>query len=156
MCGIVGLLVKNPAMRPRLGSLLLPMFDCMADRGPDSAGLAVFTDPVDRATRKFSLYSDDREYNWSKLAQEFQNQSKSPAKVDAIENHATLVSSVLPDSLKAWLVQYDSKLHLLSAGRSIDVYKDTGHPCEIAKRYHFGRLSASHCVGHTRMATESA
>jgi glutamate synthase domain-containing protein 1 len=156
MCGIVGLLVKNPAMRPRLGNLLLPMFDCMADRGPDSAGLAVFTDPVERAVRKFSLYSDDRGYDWRKLASEFQGQSKQATKVDAIENHATLLTSAMPDSLKAWLVQYDPTLHVLSVGRSIDVYKDTGHPCEIAKRYHFEKLSASHCVGHTRMATESA
>lgn len=156
MCGIVGLLVKNPSLRPRLGNWLLPMFNCMADRGPDSAGLAVFNDPVERALRKVSLYSNDRQYNWNKLAAEFQSQSKSTTKVDAIENHATLVTSALSDSLKAWLVQYDPKLHVLSVGRSIDVYKDTGHPCEIAKRYHFENLNASHCVGHTRMATESA
>lgn len=156
MCGIVGLLVKNPSLRPKLGNWLIPMFDCMADRGPDSAGLAVFTDPVERAVRKFSLYSNDREYNWNKLASEFQTQSKATTKVNAIENHATFVTSALPDSLKAWLVQYDPKLHVLSVGRSIDVYKDIGHPCEIAQRYHFEKLNASHCVGHTRMATESA
>jgi glutamate synthase domain-containing protein 1 len=41
-------------------------------------------------------------------------------------------------------------------GRHIDVYKDEGHPSEIARRYHFAELAGSHCVGHTRMATESA
>jgi len=127
----------------------------MADRGPDSAGLAVFTDPVERATRKFSIYSPDRGYDWKKLASEFQGQSKAATKVDSVENHATLTSAAMPDSLKAWLVQYDPKLHLLSVGRSIDVYKDTGHPCDIAKRYHFEKLNASHCVGHKRMASES-
>src|SRR5262249_14511271 len=41
-------------------------------------------------------------------------------------------------------------------GRSIDVYKDEGPPTEIACRYRFAELAGSHCVGHTRMATESA
>ena len=46
MCGIVGLLLKNPSLRPRLGELMVPMMIGMTERGPDSAGLAVFTDPV--------------------------------------------------------------------------------------------------------------
>src|SRR5204863_7819238 len=45
---------------------------------------------------------------------------------------------------------------LLSTGRAIDVYKDEGHPSDIARRYHFTQLVGTHGVGHTRMATESA
>jgi amidophosphoribosyltransferase len=47
-------------------------------------------------------------------------------------------------------------VHVLSAGRSIDLYKDVGLPAEVAERYGFTRLSGTHLVGHTRMATESA
>ncbi len=36
------------------------------------------------------------------------------------------------------------------------MYKDTGHPREIADRYRFNQLTGTHSVGHTRMATESA
>ena len=57
MCGIVGLLVKNPALRDRLGELMLPMLIGMSERGPESAGLAVFTEAVSAARRKFSVYS---------------------------------------------------------------------------------------------------
>ena len=46
MCGIVGLLVKNPALRDQLGELMVPMLIGMTERGPDSAGLAVFTEPL--------------------------------------------------------------------------------------------------------------
>src|SRR5674476_241503 len=42
MCGIVGLLAKKPALRERLGELMVPMLIGMTERGPDSAGLAVF------------------------------------------------------------------------------------------------------------------
>ena len=38
VCGIIGLLVKRNELRQSLGELVLPMFDCMAERGPDSAG----------------------------------------------------------------------------------------------------------------------
>ncbi|MEQ1599483.1 MAG: amidophosphoribosyltransferase, partial [Methylotenera sp.] len=46
MCGIVGLLVRNPKMRDTIGELMLPMLIGMTERGPDSAGLAMFTAPV--------------------------------------------------------------------------------------------------------------
>jgi glutamate synthase domain-containing protein 1 len=132
------------------------MFRCMSDRGPDSAGLAVFMDPLDRALRRFNLYSANRDYNWPELGEIFRTQTKSECELTAIENHATLISAIAPASFRTWLKEYDPSLHLLSVGRSIDVYKDTGEPFEIARRYRFDKLSASHCVGHTRMATESA
>ena len=46
MCGIVGLLIKNPSLRDQLGELMVPMMIGMTERGPDSAGLAVFTTPL--------------------------------------------------------------------------------------------------------------
>ena len=44
MCGIVGLHLLNNDLRPRLGELLTTMLDAMTTRGPDSAGLAVYSD----------------------------------------------------------------------------------------------------------------
>ena len=46
MCGIVGLFCKNPELEPRLGALLSEMLVQMSDRGPDSAGVAVYRDPA--------------------------------------------------------------------------------------------------------------
>ena len=40
------MLVKNPALRGQLGELMLPMLIGMSERGPESAGLAVFTEAV--------------------------------------------------------------------------------------------------------------
>lgn len=44
MCGIVGLFLKNPALKPHLGAHLAAMLTTMRDRGPDSAGFAVYAD----------------------------------------------------------------------------------------------------------------
>ena len=54
------------------------------------------------------------------------------------------------------MMQAYPQIHMLSAGRRIDLYKDTGAPAEVAARYDFAQLEGTHLVGHTRMATESA
>ena len=43
MCGVVGLLIKDAALEPALGGMLEPMIGALADRGPDSSGLAVYS-----------------------------------------------------------------------------------------------------------------
>ena len=156
MCGIIGLLMKNKSDQPSLGRLMTPMFACMAERGPDSSGLAVFEPPVAKGQRRFNLFTPDRNYDWSALLKKFQKQTGANGEITPLENHAVLVSSIEPGSMKAWLAECDPSPHLLSVGRQISIYKDEGHPVDIAKRYHFAQLAGSHCVGHTRMATESA
>ena len=42
MCGIVGLFLKDRALEPQLGSMLTDMLITMTDRGPDSAGIAIY------------------------------------------------------------------------------------------------------------------
>jgi methylamine---glutamate N-methyltransferase subunit A len=59
MCGVVGLLVKNVSRRDQLGALKVPMLIVMTERGPDSAGLAVYTAPVSDRKHKLSLYSGE-------------------------------------------------------------------------------------------------
>src|ERR1700712_1688431 len=46
MCGIVGLHLRTPELYPRLGELLTGMLCEMSNRGSDSAGGAVYGDPV--------------------------------------------------------------------------------------------------------------
>ena len=70
MCGIVGLFAKAPEVEERLGSLLGAMLGQMADRGPDSAGLAVYRDPAPPGATKLSLFSADPEEDWEALGRE--------------------------------------------------------------------------------------
>ena len=159
MCGIVGLLIKDPQERGSLGRLAEPMFTRMAGRGPDSGGLAVFGQDDQPAGRRYNLFAVDRGYDWQGLWRAFQQEMNGQAgrggQILPVENHAVLISSAEPSRVKQWLKQCDPSLHLLSVGRRIDVYKDMGHPEEIARRYRFSELAGSHCVAHTRMATES-
>ena len=156
MCGIVGLMVKRDELRASLGALITPMLDCMGDRGPDSAGLAIFSDPLKPPDRRFSMYSADSNGSWKKLDKSLREEFGKGSRLDWKENHASLTSDVDPARFKSWLGGSFPRVRLLSVGRSIDLYKDVGHPREIAKRYGFGKLIGSHAVGHTRLATESA
>ena len=156
MCGIVGLMVKRDELRSSLGALVTPMLDCMGDRGPDSAGLAVFSDPLNPPDRRFSMYSPESNGSWKKLDDSLRKEFGKGGRLAWQENHASLTSDVDPARFKTWLGGNFPRVRLLSVGRSIDLYKDVGHPREIAKRYGFSKLTGSHAVGHTRLATESA
>ncbi|MBU1395409.1 MAG: glutamine amidotransferase family protein [Gammaproteobacteria bacterium] len=160
MCGIVGLLVKTPALSERLGELMVPMLIGMTERGPDSAGLAVFTAALPANERKLSLYSglteEGADFNWQGLAHDMKAHLGVAAKVEAKGNHAILTAALDPEVIKRWIREHHPRLYLLSTGRSIDLYKDIGTPADVAARYDFMHMKGTHLVGHTRMATESA
>jgi methylamine---glutamate N-methyltransferase subunit A len=155
MCGIVGLLVKNPALRNQLGALMVPMLVGMTERGPDSAGLAVYTAPVSERHHKLSLYSGEHA-DWPQMLARIAADFAHAHEIATHGNHAVLTSSADPDQLAAWLARNAPTVAVLSVGQSIDLYKDVGAPADIAHRYDFKSLNGSHLVGHTRMATESA
>lgn len=155
MCGIVGLLLKNPKLRSQLGELAMPMLIGMTERGPDSAGLAVFTDELPCARRKFSLYAPQWDYDWSALQPAFA-QKFGDADWAIKGNHAIVTCTAAADKVRAWVRQSHPALHMLAAGRAMDIYKDVGSPADVADRYEFSKLQGSHLVAHTRMATESA
>ncbi len=156
MCGIVGLLVKKPELRQRLGELMLPMLIGMVERGPDSAGLAVFTRELPADRRKYSLYAPQWDYDWAGFEAGFIRRFGTEAELGARGNHAVLTCDETPEKVRPWLKQAFPALHLLSAGRVMDIYKDIGNPAQVAQRYEFGKFSGTHLVAHTRMATESA
>ncbi len=154
MCGIVGLLLKTPALNERLGMLVTPMLVSMAERGPDSAGLAVFADR-DRG-EKYSLFAEDAHFDWDALERALDEALVPTPRIEPQGRYARLYLDVDPDTLRRWMAEHFPQLHVLSAGHFMDIYKDAGHPAAIAERYDFPALTGSHAVGHTRMATESA
>jgi len=155
MCGIVGLLLKDAALRPRLGEFMVPMLIGMTERGPDSSGMAVFTDSVAGTKRKLSLYCAQPGFDWRHLEGTLFD-LLGDAVFEIKANHCIVTTSADIARVREWLAKESPAVHVLSVGRSIDLYKDIGLPSEVAERYGFRRLRGTHLVGHTRMATESA
>jgi methylamine---glutamate N-methyltransferase subunit A len=155
MCGIVGLLLKEKSLRPRLGEFMVPMLIGMTERGPDSSGMAVFTDAVEEQNRKLSLYCAQPGFDWRQV-QEALSERVQNAHFEVKSNHCIVTTSAEPAMVREWLAKEYSAVRVLSVGRSIDLYKDVGLPADVANRYGFSGFSGTHLVGHTRMATESA
>ena len=156
MCGIVGLLVKKPALRDQLGALMVPMLTGMTERGPDSAGLAVYTTPVSERQLKISLYGGEQAVDWPALLGRLAGEFAAEHDIAVQGNHAVLTTAADADEVVSWLKRTSPTIAVLAVGRCIDLYKDVGAPADIARRYRFESLRGTHLVGHTRMATESA
>ena len=155
MCGIVGLLLKKPALRAQLGALMTPMIVGMTDRGPDSAGVAIFREPQKQA-RKFSLFWAEGAVDWRKFGRDLDSAFEGKHRLTATGRHGVLVTEVPPPSLRKWFADTNSPAQVLSVGKSIDLYKDVCAPADIVARYKLQEAAGTHVVAHTRMATESA
>jgi methylamine---glutamate N-methyltransferase subunit A len=150
MCGIVGLFAKAPEVEERLGSLLGAMLGQMADRGPDSAGLAVYRDPAPPGATKLSLFSADPEEDWDALGR-----ALGASEVAVRASHAVLVVDADAPTAEALVRERRPDLRVMSAGERIEIYKEMGNPRAFVERFGLDDLRGSHGLGHTRMATES-
>ena len=57
---------------------------------------------------------------------------------------------------QAWLREHHPELRVMSAGQTIEIYKEAGSPREFIEAFALDEMQGSHALGHTRMATESA
>src|SRR3954471_2653622 len=158
MCGIVGLFSKSTAVEERLGEHLGAMLGQMSDRGPDSAGVAVYRDPAPTGASKVSLYSPDPAEEWGRVRDGLAHAFGGGVGGDVFEvraSHAVFVVDADAATAQAWLREHHPELRIMSAGERIEIYKEMGLPPDFARRFALGDVQASHALGHTRMATES-
>lgn len=157
MCGIVGLYSKKPELEKGLGSLLAKMLAQMSDRGPDSAGFALYRNPVDKDSVKITIQvADGHEANWGILCTQLRTEFGEDFSFTPVENHAVVITDAKPESVLVWIDENTPQYRITSWGKSIEIYKEKGAPSEVIDRFDLESISASHALGHTRMATESA
>jgi amidophosphoribosyltransferase len=158
MCGIVGLYLKDSSLRGRLGSLFGPMLAEMTDRGPDSAGFAVYRGAAEgqHQEAKASLYDPDDAYDWASLADAMGHDLGITIDWDRVSTHAILRGPAGAGAMREWLVKNRPEARVMSTGSSLEIYKETGLPRDVMSRFGVPQMTGSHMIGHTRMATESA
>ena len=156
MCGIVGLFLKDPGLQPALGSLLTDMLITMTDRGPDSAGIAIYGAETEGQT-KITLQSDTPGVDFPGLEAALSERLGAPVSLSSIDTHAVLrVPSDRLGDARAALAAINPKLRIMSTGQTLEIYKEVGLPKNVADRFHLREMAGTHGIGHTRMATESA
>ncbi len=155
MCGIVGLFAKTPEVEANLGALLAPMLHEMSDRGPDSAGVAFYRNPVATGQTKLTLQHDDAAYDWEVLRTAMQDAFGAEHSIERRANHAVVIAHADAAPVEAWVEEFFPDVKIMSAGEAIEIYKETGRPEAFIETFDIKSLNGTHALGHTRMATES-
>ncbi len=162
MCGIIGLFLKDQSLQAQLGTLLTEMLVTMSDRGPDSAGIAIYggDGEVSSSTTKFTLQSNAPHQDFAELAADMAaatDMDDSKVSLAVKDTHAVLtVPEGITTDVRASLGEIRPTVRIMSIGGAIEIYKEVGLPRSVAERFSVSQMRGTHGIGHTRMATESA
>lgn len=156
MCGIVGLFLKDKSLEPNLGSMLSDMLVTMTDRGPDSAGIAIYGKDNDKNS-KLTIQSDTPDIDFADLGNALKDATGVTASIRIKDTHAVIEAADKDvQKLRDALTELRANVRIMSAGDTIEIYKEVGLPKDVARRFEINQMSGTHGIGHTRMATESA
>lgn len=156
MCGIVGLFLKDKELEPQLGALLTTMLITMTDRGPDSAGIAIYGDETAGKT-KLVVQSDTPDQAFAGLENALGKMLGAKVRMEVKDTHAVLgIPAGTTAQVQSALTDINPTLRVMSRGDTLEIYKEVGLPKAVAARFDLGKMSGTHGIGHTRMATESA
>jgi methylamine---glutamate N-methyltransferase subunit A len=153
MCGIVGLHLRDPNLYPQLGTLLETMLGQVIERGPDSAGVAVYGD----RRRCPDGYAAVSVLTGGGAAPKDALAGLLPDVMVTEAGHTTVIAApVTVEDLLAAVRQGLPLARVVGSGTDLTVYKGIGPPRELARTYDLAGAQGWQGLAHTRMATESA
>ena len=156
MCGIVGLFLKDPKLEPHLGAMLSDMLITMTDRGPDSAGIAIYSGAKD-GLGKITVQSANPGADFKNLDADLHAAIGQPVALLIKSTHCVIeVPLAQMDAARSALTHLRPGVKVMSTGDSIEIFKEVGLPRDVASRFDVAKMHGTHGIGHTRMATESA
>ncbi len=156
MCGIVGLFLKDKSLEPQLGEMLTDMLVTMTDRGPDSAGIAIYGSETD-GQAKLTIQSDNGDADFATLTDDLSAAIGTPVSLRRNDTHAVLeLASDQVSAARQAIRELRPNMRIMSDGEVIEIYKEVGLPKDVAARFDVSKMGGTHGIGHTRMATESA
>jgi amidophosphoribosyltransferase len=154
MCGIVGLFLKDKSLEPELGSMLTDMLVTMTDRGPDSAGIAIYGS---EGANKIKLTVQADSADFAGVQDALAAELGCDVSLTCKDTHAVIeLPAGKSDAARAALATIRPDVRLMSSGDTMEIYKEVGLPKDVAARFAIEKMSGTHGIGHTRMATESA
>ena len=156
MCGIVGLFLKDKTLEPQLGAMLSEMLVMLTDRGPDSAGIAVYG-AATKGKAKITIQSPAPEADFAGLEADLGKKIGIKVKLLVKSTHAVIdVPVAKVEAAREAIAELRPGVRIMGAGEAIEIYKEVGLPVDVVKRFDVAKMTGSHGIGHTRMATESA
>ncbi|MDX1889733.1 glutamine amidotransferase [Mycolicibacterium sp. 050158] len=156
MCGIVGLHLRNPELYPRLGELLTDMLCEMSNRGSDSAGVAVYGDPVWTPPGRGCVSLLDVGADPATIEAAVGAELGSAVVVTMVGDTHLLTADTDSESLLAAARTAYPTVLVAGFGADLAVLKGVGDPATLTDSWGLAKAQGWQGVGHTRMATESA
>jgi glutamate synthase domain-containing protein 1 len=154
MCGIVGLFLKDAALQPDLGALTCAMLVALGDRGPDSAGFAVYGSEIPGYV-KLTLSARER-FDWCRGLRQLADISASPLRETIRDTHVVIAVPVDREVAMRAEIARMGDVAIVGSGRRMEIFKEVGRPQRVVERFGLAEMTGTHAIGHTRMATESA
>ena len=153
MCGIVGLYLKDRTLEPELGALLAGMLGTLCDRGPDSAGFAVYGGAAPGAIKL--TVRGPRGSDYAAIVRRLEARGPSIPYI-VRDTHLVLTVPTAQEAVVRRGIAMMPELTVVGSGRRMEIFKEVGRPDHVAARFGLDTMSGTHGIGHTRMATESA
>ncbi len=163
MCGIVGWMGKNGRLEG-LGDTVLRMLTALDDRGPDSAGVALYGDPSPGAMVLQIKLGDHRgsenEAEYEAIENAISDCVHPTSKVRQKKSTAEYLRLVVDDpedpaDLERRVEAAHHDVEVVSMGRSLEIVKQVGSPRNLNATYSISDFKGTHGLGHTRLSTES-
>ena len=154
MCGIAGLFLKDAKLEPDLGSMLAGMLSPLNDRGPDSAGFAVYGAETP-GNVKFTLRLPPT-FDVDRLLSGLRDELGGPIAHRLHGTHVVLSVPAEQAALARKALAEFEEVAIVGAGRRMEIFKEVGRPDHVSRQFGLSMMSGTHAIGHTRMATESA
>jgi methylamine---glutamate N-methyltransferase subunit A len=154
MCGIAGLFLKDRTLEPSLGALLAGMLSPLSDRGPDSAGFAVYGAELP-GTVKLTLRGPAG-FDFDPLLKALRDAVGIDIAHRLYDTHIVVSVPADREALARQALAAFPQIDVVGAGERMEIFKEVGRPDDVARRFGLAQMAGTHAVGHTRMATESA
>ena len=157
MCGIAGYLDKQTSDAP-IGRTMLAMLQALGQRGPDSAGMALYG-PA-RSKGEICLVKLPERQDPDAAEKRLTERIGALARITGRRRIGDVVrleverSSEVRDFCAA-IERRDDGFEVLSLGRSLELTKQVGAPGNLDDTFNVGAFRGSHGIGHTRLSTES-
>src|SRR5215475_1835267 len=103
MCGIVGLFLKDCRLEPELGRLTAAMLAEMCERGPDSAGFAVYAAEC-TGINKICAVAPEGTVAWRQIAKQLAKAVGANVGIEEIEDHAIFKTKGNGEAARTWLI----------------------------------------------------
>ena len=130
------------------------MLVTLSDRGPDSAGFAIYGDALPNRT-KVTLRAPAA-YDFESLLNKVRSTVDKDASLVRRDTHAVLTVDQKQETVLRTFIEGLPEVEIVGTGRRMEVYKEVGLPKAVSSRFGLEGMSGTHAIGHTRMATESA